>query len=216
VAVTGKGVLAYLTAINNGRGMAKSNLYAVYFVGGQMNQEWVKQYGGISKAVDGTNITGVGERILLMCDEVTLPGYQMSIGNVPRFTGASPVAYPTGIVYNDTQLSFMCDGEMQASKFIQEWMTKLYQTTGTNKNKSYRFNYLDEFSCERMVIEKRERNSSSEVGQKTLQYNLYRAWPYSIDAVPLSYGSSQLVKVTANFYYTNWESTATPSPAILT
>jgi hypothetical protein len=209
------GVSAYVSAITNGRGMAKSNLYSLYFVGGQMDQPWVtNQYGGMSTKVTGENITLVGQRILIMCDEVTLPGVQTSTGTVNRFAGASPVAFPSGLVYNDLQLSFMCDAEMQALNFLQEWMTKLYQTTGTTKNKSYRFNYLDEFSCEKIVIEKNERNATGEVALTPLKYYIYRAWPYAIDAVPLSYGSSQLVKVTANFYYTNWESFATRLPTI--
>ena len=28
-----------------------------------------------------------------------------------------------------------------------------------------------------------------------------RAWPFAIDAVPLQYGSAQITKVTAQFYY---------------
>ena len=33
-------------------------------------------------------------------------------------------------------------------------------------------------------------------------YILEDIYPYSIDAVPMSYGTSQITKVTANFYYT--------------
>lgn len=202
------GVTSYLSAVTNGRGMAKSNLFAAYFVGGQMNQSWVtNQFGGISTTPTGQNITLVGQRILILCDEVTLPGVQRSTGNVVRYTGSSPLAYPTGLVYNDIQLSFMCDAEMQAVDFLRQWMEKQYQTTGSSVNKSYRFNYIDEFSCEKLVIEKRERNATDEIGLTAAKYELYRAWPYSLDAIPLSYGSSQLVKVTANFYYTNWDAT---------
>lgn len=205
------GVQSYISAITNGRGMARSNLYAVYFTGGPIttavppgSQPLINSYGKIDVPYKGNNITQVGERILLMCDEVTLPGVQFATGSVSRYAGAAPVSYATNLIYNDLQLSFMCDAEMQAVKFLQDWHGKIYTYTGSGTTKSYRMNYPDEYKCI-LKIEKRERDEVSEVNRLSLRYTLHGAWPYSIDAIPLSYGSSQLVKVTANFYYTNYD-----------
>ena len=41
----------------------------------------------------------------------------------------------------------------------------------------------------------------SDVGRTSTVHVMEDAYPYSVDSVPLSFGSSQLVKVTANFYY---------------
>jgi hypothetical protein len=183
--------------------MATSNLYAVYFTGGPI-PSMLTTYGKIDSVVRGTNISQVGERILLFCDEVTLPGIQFATGTTNRYAGTSPINYPSNPIYNDLQLSFMCDAEMQPVKFLNDLQEKMYTVQGTGKNKQYRMNYADEYQCS-IVIEKRERDSTGEINRISLQYTLNGAWPYSIDAVPLSYGSSQLVKVTANFYYYNWD-----------
>ena len=39
-------------------------------------------------------------------------------------------------------------------------------------------------------------------GRAAIAYVLERAWPYAIDAVPLQFGTAQITKVTAQFYYT--------------
>ena len=40
------------------------------------------------------------------------------------------------------------------------------------------------------------------VGRESLCYVMERAWPFAVDAVPLQFGTAQLTKVTAQFYYT--------------
>lgn len=198
------GVQAYIQAISNGRGMAKSNRYSVYFQGGNIITELKKDFGGIDSKVKDS-ISKVGERVLIFCDEVSLPGAQSNTGSVVRHPGANPIYYPTNPIYNDMQLSFMCDSEMQALSFLTKWRQKIYKKVG----RSYQVNYPEDYECD-MVIEKNEPNASSEVGYTSVTYKLNKVWPYSVDAVPLSYGSSQLVKVTANFYYRDWDSTFTP------
>jgi len=64
-----------------------------------------------------------------MCDEVTLPGVQSSTGSVNRYAGANPVYYPTNTIYNDIQLSFMCDAEMQALNFLNDWYDRMFGET---------------------------------------------------------------------------------------
>lgn len=198
------GVQAYIEAISNGRGMAKSNRYSVYFQGGNIITELKKDFGGIDAKVADT-ISEVGERVLIFCDEVSLPGAQSNTGSIVRHPGANPIYYPTNPIYNDLQLSFMCDAEMQALNFLTKWRQKIYKKVG----RSYQVNYPSDYEC-KIIIEKNEPTSSSEVGNTPVKYTLNDAWPYSVDAIPLSYGSSQLVKVTANFYYRDWESTFTP------
>ncbi len=181
--------------------MAKSNLYSVYFSGGVIN-ELIGDFGGIDRKA-GTQPSLVGERVNIMCDEVSLPGVQSSTGSVVRHPGANPIYYPTNPIYNDLQLSFMCDAEMQALNFLTDWHAKIYKKVGN----SYQINYPEKYKCTTLTIEKNEKDSKSEVGLTPVKYELKDAWVYSVDAIPLSYGSSQIVKVTANFYYTNWNAT---------
>lgn len=213
------GIRNYLTAIVNGRGMARSNTYAVYFSLPAELQNFFRGTGrleGLQAPVEGYGSNfgvppafTVAQRILLMCDEVTLPGMQVNTGSIAgRYQGQGPIYYPTAPIYNDVQLSFMCDAEMQAFKFLLDWNQFIYDTTSNvglgGGEKVRRLKYPKEYQC-KLFIEKRERDSSNEIGSRTMKYTLHNAWPYSVDAVPLSYGSSQLVKCTANFYYTSWD-----------
>lgn len=207
------GVKNYLTAITNGRGMARSNTYSVYFVLTPALQTEFRRTGRGNKlnapVLGSRAVSEVGERILIMCDEVSLPGIQSNTGSITgRYQGQGPIYYPTAPIYNDLQLSFMCDAEMQAFKFLLDWHTYIYDTTsgvGVRKGeKVRRLKYPDRYQCE-MVIEKRERNDLDEIGVTPMKFTLNNAWPYSVDAIPLSYGSSQLVKCTANFYYSSWD-----------
>lgn len=208
------GVNNYLAAIVNGRGMARSNTYAVYFVmptGVDSVSVELRNKGrlnGLGAAVEGdVSPSQVGQRILMMCDEVSLPGIQANTGSITgRYQGQGPIYYPTAPIYNDVQLSFMCDAEMQAFKFLLDWHEFIYDTTSATRKgeKIRKLRYPEKYQCE-LHIEKRERNAVNEIGVKTMKYVLQNAWPYSVDAIPLSYGSSQLVKCTANFYYTSWD-----------
>ena len=50
-------------------------------------------------------------------------------------------------------------------------------------------------------IIKTEPNATYSNGRAPITFILENAYPYSIDAVPLSYGSSQIARVNVNFYY---------------
>jgi hypothetical protein len=187
-----------LAAINKGGGLAKSNLFTVWFEGLSLSE-----YAGINSKSSDPN-TGKGGRVLFLCDEATLPGVQSNTGSITRYSGAAPRNYPTNPIYTDTQLSFICDAEMTQLKFLNDWRKLIYDPEDENGEVSNRLQYPKNYQCI-MNIEKNERSSSSDVGKEVLTYKLYNAWPYAVDSIPLSYGSSQLVKVTANFYYTHWK-----------
>ena len=50
-------------------------------------------------------------------------------------------------------------------------------------------------------IMKTEPNGQSSGGRAPVTYMLENAYPYSIDSVPLAYGTSQVTRVNVNFYY---------------
>lgn len=70
-------------------------------------------------------------------------------------------------------------------------------------NKFVRLRYPDEYQC-RILISKSEKGQSAPNGRPSMLYTMMECFPYAIDAVPLSYGASQITKVTANFYYSKY------------
>lgn len=94
-----------------------------------------------------------------------------------------------------------------ASGFNQKGksLTELKNSSGerANTNKFIRLRYPDEYQCN-IIITKAERGKSAPNGRPSMMYTMMDCFPYAIDAVPMSYGASQITKVTANFYYSKY------------
>lgn len=161
--------------------------------------------------------------ISLMADEVTLPGMQAATAQQNGlYTGSGQYNYAHTRMYNDLTISWVCDANMTPLKFLNSWMdtifveydesgkeiTKILQdkpssVSARNRNRSVRLNYPDEYTLQISIL-KAEKDSKSETGRPSVRYVIEGAYPYAIDSVPLSMGASQLVKVSANFYYEKW------------
>jgi len=197
------GVSALLANIAAGGGMATSNNYALEFTfpsGVSSVEGFGSRWGNLNTS--DAKAANDEERMMLFCDEITLPGMQATTGQLTNVLPGSGVwYYPTGRIYNDTQLSFMCDANMTPVKKITDWMQYIFKSTDENKTVSLR--YPDQYQAT-MRVRKTEKSKETDGGKYSLQYEFANIWPYSMDQIPLSYGSSQLVKFTVNFYYRKW------------
>lgn len=147
------------------------------------------------------------------CDEAQLPSLQIATGEiVGRHMGRGTEYYATSKLNSDFSLGFMCDRQMSQYKFLVEWYQRCLgmnnTTSGINPvssqrsqaNESLRVAYPSEYMGT-VKIAKTERRYNDDQGYTSLRYEMYKCFPYAIDAVPLSAGTSQLVKVNAQFYY---------------
>ena len=152
-----------------------------------------------------------------LCDEAQLPNIQAATGTIEgRYVGEGQVNYPHTRVFTEVQLGFQCDAQMTPLKYLNDWYGSIfgeipYQTTGTfsdipsdtfAQNRTNKLK-LPESYCKTVKITKTEIGPESADGKRpSITYNLERAWPFAIDAVPLQFGSTLITKVTAQFYYT--------------
>ena len=188
-------------------------------------KRWEKELPGFSYNDLSGDKAGISPAswISLMADEVTLPGLQAATGQQNGvYTGSGQYNYAHTRMYNDLTISWICDANMTPVKFLNSWMDtifveyekdgneiqKILQNSSTNvqsrsRSRTVRLNYPDEYTLQ-ITILKAEKDSTSETGRPSLRYVLEGAYPYSIDSIPLSMGASQLVKVSANFYYEKW------------
>lgn len=195
------GVSALLANIAAGGGMATSNNYALEFIFPSGVSSVVGGRWGDLNLIDA-KAANDEERMMLFCDEISLPGMQATTGQLTNVLPGSGVwYYPTGRMYNDIQLSFMCDANMTAVKKITDWMQYMFKSTDNNQTISLR--YPNQYQAT-MRVRKTEKSKETDGGKYSLQYEFANIWPYSADQIPLSYGSSQLVKFTVNFYYRKW------------
>ena len=148
-----------------------------------------------------------GETVAFMCDEAQLPNVNTATGTQNGlYTGLGSVDYPHTRIFTELQLGFMLDANLTVLKYLNEWHSKIFMEGGLeegqtlNENRITRLRYSDEYVAT-ILITKTEIGPQSPTERQPITYVLEKAYPYSIDAVPLQYGTSQITKVTANFKY---------------
>lgn len=218
--------------LSSAGGIAYSNTYKVTFQndGRSTNN---KVFPNISKILPGFVVSDLqGDNIgpstssyvSMMCDEAVLPGVQAASGQVNGiYTGSGTYNYAHTRMYNDLTLSWICDANMTPLKFLNSWFDTIFneydetdkirydpliQAKPTDvrprsRNRSTRLSYPDDYTLQLSVL-KGEKDKNSELGRASVRYVFEGLYPYSIDSIPLSYGASTLVRVTANFYYEKW------------
>ena len=156
--------------------------------------------------------------ITMLCDEAQLPNVQTATGQLSgRYLGESALQYPHSRMFTDVGLGFLCDADMLPAKFFNHWYSFIFGE-GINsvvtiddyesvkavpvrkKSRVNRVAYPDDCTCN-VYIMKTEPNATASNGRIPMTYVLENAYPYSIDAVPLSYGSSQITRVNVSLYY---------------
>ena len=161
---------------------------------------------------NGTN----EEVVTMLCDEAQLPNVQTATGQMSgRYLGESAVQYPHSRMFTDVGLGFLCDAELIPLKFFNWWYNWMFGEEHIESNGRYsgaktsipamgnrvnRLKYEDEYAAEIRII-KTEPDAGAANGRAPITYILENAYPYAIDAVPLSYGTSQLTRVNVNFHY---------------
>ena len=202
--------------------MSVSNQYDVQFV---FNSDITK---AISEYVSNTGLVGTGAAndyiFKYFCDEAQLPNVGTMTGQLTgRYTGMGTVAYAHTPVYTEFQMGWMCDANMTPLKILTAWHNVVIgqgigasnsrgnnleemksKTSFVKKNsvstRAINIAYPDTYCCP-VIITKVEQGQTEESRRPSISYYMERAFPISIDAVPLSYGNSQLTRVTATFQY---------------
>lgn len=159
--------------------------------------------------------------ISLFCDEAQLPNTNTAQGQYNGiYVGSGAVSYPHTRVYTEFQLGFMLDANLSSLKFLNKWMDKIFSGESQEwsdqlnnkslaqmqapklreRNRTIRLNYKDEFATT-ILISKTEQGPYAANQRAPITYVLEEAYPYAIDAIPLSYGNAQITKVSAQFSY---------------
>ena len=165
-------------------------------------------------------VSGTSDYFEMFCSEAQLPNTNTAQGNINgMYVGSGQVSYPHTRIFTELQLGFMCDANMTALKFMQDWVDLIFDEVGDNQtglsresmqskafdrgreeNRNIRLKYRDEYVCD-IAITKTEIGGNSPTERAPITYILEKAYPYAIDAVPLQFGSSQITQVTAQFSY---------------
>ena len=205
---------SFLEATNANGGMSLSNNFVVKVLNSSnpsLTEEFLKM--GIP------NYGGSGaDWFEFLCDEAQLPNTQAATGTLKgRYLGEGEINYPHTRVFTEFQLGFQCDATLTPLNYLNNWFHGIFgevpeeaagfradlnaRNQSMTFNRSNRLAYPQDY-CKDIMITKTEQGPNSTTERAGVTYSVERAWPYAIDAVPLQFGTAQITKVTAQFYYT--------------
>ena len=160
------------------------------------------------------------ERINLSCTDATLPGSSFATHDVTSdFMGVTEkMAYRR--MYDDTMsVSMIVDSEYKTLHFFEGWMDyiagKQIDNRGSNENyknfrNGFRMNYPDSdpgelgkgYRSQNLIeLYKFERDVTT---KQSIKYTLIQGFPISMNPMDISYGATDLLKLTVNFSFVRY------------
>jgi hypothetical protein len=152
------------------------------------------------------------DKLSLACSEASLPGSTLATHDITNdFTGVSEKHAYRRLYDDRADFSFYVDAEdYYPIRFFESWIgyavNEQYGENGSlikKRNYNYRVNYSKSYTTDALSITKFERSYGTKElkGSASLTYNFVKAFPISINSMPVSYDSSQLLKCTVSFTY---------------
>jgi len=150
------------------------------------------------------------EFISLSCSEASLPGSSLATHEINNdYTGVTE-RHAYRRQYDDRiSFTFYVDHDYQIIHYFENWMSFIVNEQRTNStafgpgvdnlNYSYRVNFPKNYQVP-IYVGKFERDYTG----RSLEYKFMNAYPISIDSMPVSYDSSQLLKCTVSFTYSRY------------
>jgi len=137
----------------------------------------------------------------ILCSDASLPTSTLATAEVKDNFMGVPQQFAHTRFYTDISYSFYIDEDYTLLKIFEGWME--YITSGANNrvnqdHRAYyrRMKYPDSYKCNTMYINKFEKNY-----KRTLRYRFVNVFPKSINAIPVTYGPADVLKVSVNFNY---------------
>jgi hypothetical protein len=163
-----------------------------------------------------TNTESAYKNMMLLCDEASLPGQFAATQEIDGIYTGRLIQYPHAKLYNDFSLSFIMTNEELPLKFFETWFYTMFPERRLNEDRKIDYvnkvdrgertnivtlSYYDNIVCDLIEVRKFHKTRSAANGKVTSTHKMYRAYPYSIESVPLAYGPTVLNKFRVQFRY---------------
>jgi hypothetical protein len=138
--------------------------------------------------VDNANLN----TILLLCDQVSLPGINYATVQNRTFGEFREVPYEK--LFDTVSMSFYVDQGLQVKFLFDKWMSFIQDP------KSRRFNYYKNYISPMEIVVQDLMNKSR------YSVQLYECYPKNVGAVQMDYASRDVMKLQVTMQYKWWES----------
>jgi hypothetical protein len=125
------------------------------------------------------------------CETANLPG--RSLATMEQKTYGPVEKHPYLSTYNDIDLTFIVDGDMQEKILFDAWLNYINPTY--NYNMRYKENYATTLTINQYDVS----------NEKTYSVSLFDAYPVSINQLDLDWNGEGYHKLTVTFAYTYWK-----------
>ena len=140
-------------------------------------------------------------------NEIQIPGITFQNSEVRQFQKGIPVKMASSKIYNEMDMTFICDVSSLPYRFFRAWIDfvgnvepdgeKFYSPNNVRAYGISALRFYDEYVCD-FTIKKLEKFKNTE----PLTITLAKAWPYSVASIPMSHASQNgLVKLSVSMYY---------------
>ena len=152
-----------------------------------------------------TRITGLRDflsrKMGILCSDASLPTSTLATAEVKDNFMGVPQQFAHTRLYTDTDFSFYIDEDYTLLKMFEGWMEYISSGSDGSVSQSHRayykrMRYPDTYKCNTMYINKFEKNY-----KRSLRYQFVNVFPKSMGAIPVSYKSADLLKVTVSFNF---------------
>ncbi len=149
------------------------------------------------------------DRLSLACSEASLPGSSLATIDINNDYHGVSEKHAYRRLYDDrADFTFYVDSqEYYVIRLFEAWIgltvNEQYGNSGSDiksRSYNYRVNYPENYRTDNLFIKKFERS----IKGASIEYQFINAFPISINSMPVSYDSSQLLKCTVSFTYSRY------------
>ena len=158
--------------------------------------------------------TPIGPTLALFCSEALLPGTNLDTSTVDGLRQGMSQHYATYRRFPDITLTWYTQQNYMTNDVFNSWVEFISTNKEEDKINSFRkMRYPREYKCpiEITAFSRDQLNDFDRLERRgkvvtpsTITYKIEQAFPVSIIASPLAYGTAQLIKTSVTFKYENY------------
>lgn len=160
-------------------------------------------------SANGFSRGGIRDLLSISCTEASLPGSSLATHELNNdFTGITQKHAYRRLYDDRADFTFYVDAEYRIIDFFENWISYVVNENDLKAQEqptyNYRVNFPNDYKTENLYITKFERDYNRKDSGKALTYKFINAYPISINSMPVSYDSSQLLKCNVSFTYSRY------------
>ena len=135
----------------------------------------------------------------LLCSDASLPGSNLATGDVKDNFMGVPQEFAHTRLYADIDFTFYVDRDYTNLRIFEGWIDYISSGSGADElsdNYFRRMRYPETYKANTMYITKFEKDYGNRV-----DYLFVNAFPKLVNAIPVSYGGADILKVSVSFNY---------------